>query len=80
MIGLEKQTNMISNLPVSTKCASYLINVKKLIRDHNIESNEHNLYKMKTQNNITKQQTSGNKEAEHVRAENPNKPYEPTKE
>lgn len=54
VLNLERQSNAISNLPMSSKCASFLINVKKLIKDHNIDSTEHNLYRMKTQNNVTK--------------------------
>jgi hypothetical protein len=63
---------MISGLPLNSgKCASYLINVKKLIKEHNIDSNEHNLYKMQTKNNITSNKNNVGNEI---------KGYEPTKE
>ena len=55
---LDRQINsLIGNTqnPVSTslRSATYLINVKKLIKDHNIES-DHNFAKLKTKNNIQK--------------------------
>lgn len=60
LANLEKQMNSLlpgnqATVSTSAKSASFLINVKKLIKDHNIDS-EHNFAKMKTKNNISKDQ------------------------
>ena len=55
--NLEKQLNSIvsNNTQVSTslKSATFLINIKKLIKEHNIES-EHNFSKLRTKTNVSK--------------------------
>jgi hypothetical protein len=56
--NLERQLNscLISNpTQVSTtlKSATYLLNIKKLIKEHNIDS-EHNFHKLKTKTNVSK--------------------------
>mmetsp|Transcript_43346 Transcript_43346/g.41755 ORF Transcript_43346/g.41755 Transcript_43346/m.41755 type:complete len:192 (+) Transcript_43346:587-1162(+) len=56
--NLERQLNsiLVSNttqIGTSMRSATYLINVKKLIKDHNIES-EHNFSKLKTKSNVQK--------------------------
>lgn len=55
--NLEKQINSVlnNNTQVSTslKSATFLINIKKLIKDHNIDS-EHNFSKLRTKSNVAK--------------------------
>ena len=57
IINLERQMNSLLNsgqqVATSVKTATYLINIKKLIKDHNIESD--NVVQMRTNANISKQ-------------------------
>lgn len=54
--NLERQMNSLLNstqqVSTSAKTATYLINIKKLIKDHNIESD--NVVQMRTNANISK--------------------------
>lgn len=56
IINLERQMNSLINagqqVSTSAKTATYLINIKKLIKDHNIESD--NVVQMRTNANITR--------------------------
>ena len=54
MQNLEKQANSITGNGIGgvpLKFASYLINIKKLIKEHNIDSDQ-NMFKLKTKTNV----------------------------